>query len=195
MKLRLVSGFLLLFIIVLTVLFVLGWTSSSKEALEIAKMPLPLDASRNPITRDASGNILIFDTDWNIVPNREPSLDVVPRYNSDNLDLTYHEITPYADIYDTKLTEITVLDKTGQMMLLPYASSQSLPVYYDPAQTKKEEVKPFVPSYVESVLLSNASDPPVSTHSKPSHSASSHSASSHPASHPHSYTFSLSVHP
>lgn len=117
-----------------------------------------------------------------IEPLEETSENVIPRYNPDNFDLTYHELTPYGDIYDTKMKEITVLDKEGQMMVLPYAPSQDLPVYYDPATTKKKEVKSFVPSYTESVLLSNASTPPPST------------TTSKSVSNPHSYNFSISVH-
>lgn len=115
-----------------------------------------------------------------IEPLEETSENVIPRYNPDNFDLTYHEITPYGGIYDTKMKEITVLDQEGKLMFLPYATSQSYPVYYDPATTKKEEVKSFVPSYTESVLLSNASTPPPSTTKS--------------VSKPNSYTLSISVH-
>lgn len=192
MNLRfLILGFLI-FIFVLTISFVLSRTSSFVEPLgkyiplssdeSKNRVPLPRDASGNPITRDASGNILVFDASWAVVPYESPVI-VDSHYNPDNFDLTYHEFTPYGDIYNTKLEEITVLDKSGNHIYLPYAKSQNFPVYYDPANTKKADIKSFVPSYTESVLLSNASEKesPISTQRT--------------VSHPHTYNFDLSVHP
>lgn len=74
------------------------------------------------------------------------------RYNSDNFDLTYHELNKYAGLYETNLKSIQVLDPTGHLVTLPYAPSQNTPVYYDPAQL---EYRPFRPTYRDSVLLSH----------------------------------------
>ena len=80
-------------------------------------------------------------------------LDDTIRYNSDNFDLTYHDLNKYASLYETNLKNIQVWDASAnRLTTLPYAPAQNTPVYYD---IQKRVYGPFRPTYADSVLLSH----------------------------------------
>lgn len=75
------------------------------------------------------------------------------RYNPDNFDLTYHDLNKYASLYETNLKNIQVWDSSKNSLVnLPYAPTQTLPVYYD---IDKKRYGSFHPTYEDSVLLSH----------------------------------------
>ena len=78
-------------------------------------------------------------------------IDDTIRYNSDNFDLTYHDLNKNAGLYETNMKNIQVWDPSSKsLVLLPYAPAQNLPVYYD---IEKRVYGPFRPTYADSVLL------------------------------------------
>ena len=92
-------------------------------------------------------------TDLKYEPEEAVVLDDTVRYNSDNFDLTYHDLNKYAGLYETNLKNVQVRDPSSKSLItLPYAPAQELPVYYD---ISKRVYGPFRPTYADSVLLSH----------------------------------------
>lgn len=106
---------------------------------------IPIDLSR--------ANLSDGTTDLKYEPEEAVVLDDTVRYNSDNFDLTYHDLNKYAGLYETNLKNVQVRDPSSKRLItLPYAPAQELPVYYD---ISKRVYGPFRPTYADSVLLSH----------------------------------------
>jgi hypothetical protein len=86
-----------------------------------------------------------------------PNADVRTSYNSDNLDLQYHDdanaIIAQDGINNASFNSVNVLDQYGIMKTMPYAPSQSLPIYYSPGSFVFG-ASSYVPNYEDSVYLS-----------------------------------------
>lgn len=72
------------------------------------------------------------------------------KYNRNNLDITYHGD---ADVSDVSFGSITVLDKNGKKVTIPYVPGAALPTYYHPGSLRYGS-KNYVPTYEDSVYLS-----------------------------------------
>ena len=105
------------------------------------------DYTVNPILTDISGNPLKLTVQETAPTNK--------RYDPDNYNVTYHEMNPDGEYYDTNFAGVSVLDKSNNLVVLPYAKSQNLPVYYDVEKYPKGPPRP-VPNYRETVLLNTA---------------------------------------
>lgn len=122
---------------------------NKKDVLEPGRSGQTPIVSVNTIAVDLSGGT----TDLKYEPEEPVVLDDTVRYNSDNFDLTYHDLNKYAGLYETNLKNVQVWDmSSNHLVTLPYAPAQNSPVYYD---TKKRVYGPFQPTYADSVLLSH----------------------------------------
>jgi hypothetical protein len=87
------------------------------------------------------------------LPNQDPT----STYNSDNLDVQYHDsetdIVSQDPLNSYEFNNITVADQNGVMQSVPYAPSQTLPIYYSPGSFVFGATS-YVPNYEDSVYLS-----------------------------------------
>lgn len=136
---------LFLFFVVFVGIFVF-WTIPLFEPLESPSgQTSVVDLSSVDLSGGTTG--VLYEPDTAVV------FDDNIRYNSDNFDLTYHDLNKYAGLYETNLRNIQVWDASSNgLVTLPYAPAQDFPVYYD---IKKRAYGPFRPTYADSVLLSH----------------------------------------
>jgi len=87
------------------------------------------------------------------LPNQDPT----STYNSDNLDVQYHDsetdIVSQDPLNSYELNNITLADQNGVMQSVPYAPAQTLPIYYSPGSFVFGATS-YVPNYEDSVYLS-----------------------------------------
>ena len=130
--------------------------NTAVEPLDNVKIDV-LEPGRSGLTSVVSLNTNAVDLSGGTTSIQyEPEVPIGPiddtiRYNSDNFDLTYHELNKNAGLYETNMKNIQVWDPSSKsLVLLPYAPAQNLPVYYD---IEKRVYGPFRPTYADSVLL------------------------------------------
>lgn len=136
-------------LILMLVLVFLFWTenfTTMQTALGHSQQDSS-DTTVSPLLTDMDGNPTTLETG--------KGMDV-KRYIPDKYDVTYHEISKSTEFYNTDLSSIRVLDNSGNLILLPYAPSQNLPVYYDIQKYPHGLPQQVVPTYRESILLEHA---------------------------------------
>jgi len=99
-----------------------------------------------------SGTINVVDMNGNPVslPPPEFSREDI-RYDPNKYDVEYH-VNTNNELYDSQLSNIQVLDLSGNLIKLPYAKTQGLPVYYD-IQAYPNGIPNRTPNYLETVVL------------------------------------------
>lgn len=139
-------GVIGIILIAVLVVYSLGAVQEQMEDQGSGQTPV---VSLDETAVDLSGGT----TDLKYEPEEAVVLDDTVRYNSDNFDLTYHDLNKYAGLYETNLKNVQVRDPSSKRLVtLPYAPAQDLPVYYD---ISKRVYGPFRPTYADSVLLSH----------------------------------------
>lgn len=103
------------------------------------------------------GNTVAGNTMTSRLFGGTPNTDVRTSYNSDNLDLQYHDdvnaIIAQDGINNATFNSVNVLDKNGVMQSIPYTPAQPLPIYYSPGSFVFG-ASSYVPNYEDSVYLS-----------------------------------------
>jgi len=101
-----------------------------------------------------SGTFHVSDMSGNPIslPPDHSSNDV--RYDPNKYDVAYHLDNPKNEFYDS-VSNIQVLDSKGNLIKLPYAKSQNLPVYFD-TEKYPYGLPKRVPNYLESVILESS---------------------------------------
>jgi len=78
-------------------------------------------------------------------------------YDSNNLNIKYHDdiedITAQSGLYDTSFSTMKVLDKSGNVIVMPFAPGQGLSTYNEPG-TYLYGPTTYVPNYEDSIYLS-----------------------------------------
>lgn len=118
-----------------------------------------VDVNKTGMVREAvfdpSGNLGVGD----IVKNKEfPFMDFsqANKYSPDNYDITYHELNPSGDFYDSKLSTTRVFDQSKNSFVdIPHSPAQNFPVYYD-IQKHPHGIDKVTPTYRESVMMETA---------------------------------------
>jgi hypothetical protein len=111
-----------------------------------------------PTTKTSTyGNAVTGNTMTSTLYSGTPNADVRTSYNSDNLDLQYHDdanaIIKQDGINSASFNSVNVLDQNGVMQSIPYSPAQSLPIYYSPGSFVFG-ASSYVPNYEDSVYLS-----------------------------------------
>lgn len=96
-------------------------------------------------TTEEGGKFVVY-----IPPITTDDYEDKTKYNKDKIDISYHGD---ADMSDASFGSITVLDKNGKMVTIPYVPGAALPTYYHPGSLRYGS-KNYVPTYEDSVYLS-----------------------------------------
>ena len=115
--------------------------------------------------KDSAGNFLpgYMDNPYLISPTGDIKYDQNYTDIKNNYDVEFHAnvelLKAQNDMYDINFGSITVLDQTGNLVVLPRSQVQGDITYYQPA-TFRFGASTYVPNYEDSVYLSRTSHMP-----------------------------------
>jgi len=138
------------------------WTPNTVQFLPYGKMAKPVRSKADK--NKQNGTFMYgYEDDPNVIVKGTYKYDQTYQDISGNYDVTFHDtvdaLKEQNDMYDSSFGSITVLDKDGNLVVLPRSEIQGDITYYQPG-SYTFGANTYIPSYEDSVYLSRTTQLP-----------------------------------